>query len=143
MRITERISDQESILDLGCGNGQLAKHLISEGHQALYTGLDSNAIMLDIASIILPEKAEITLLQRDLAAGDWDEHLPADSYDIIFAFAVLHHIPGYESHRLLVAIIGDLLLVSSLFVLGGEFWDKVRALFIRDARVVLTGSPPD
>jgi hypothetical protein len=49
----------------------------------------------------------------------------------------LHLIPGYGAHRLLVGIIGDLLLVSSLFVLGGEFWDKVRALFIRDARVVL------
>ncbi len=44
---------------------------------------------------------------------------------------------GFEAHRLLVGVIGDLLLVSSLFVLGGEFWDKVRALFIRDARVVL------
>jgi len=48
----------------------------------------------------------------------------------------LHHVPGYEAHRLLVIVIADLLLVSSLFVLGGEFWDKVRALFIRDARVV-------
>jgi hypothetical protein len=52
------------------------------------------------------------------------------------------HISGFEAHRLLVAVIGDLLLVSSLFVLGGEFWDKVRALFIRDARVVLEGSGP-
>jgi hypothetical protein len=29
---------------------------------------------------------------------------------------------------------GDVLLVSSLFVLGGEFWDKLRALFVHDAR---------
>ena len=50
---------------------------------------------------------------------------------------LLHHIPGYETHRLLVGIVGDVLLIASLFVLGGEFWDKVRALFIRDARVVL------
>jgi len=50
------------------------------------------------------------------------------------------HISGFEAHRLLVAVIGDLLLVSSLFVLGGEFWDKIRALFIRDARVVLKES---
>ena len=54
---------------------------------------------------------------------------------------LLHHIPGYETHRLLVGIVGDLLLISSLFVLGGEFWDKVRALFIRDARVVRDGAP--
>jgi len=47
------------------------------------------------------------------------------------------HISGFEAHRLLVAVIGDLVLVSSLFVLGGEFWDKVRALFVWNARVVV------
>lgn len=29
----------------------------------------------------------------------------------------------------------DLLLLASLLVLGGDFWDKIRALFIRDAKV--------
>jgi hypothetical protein len=42
-------------------------------------------------------------------------------------------IPGYEGHRLAVGLLGDLLLVSSLFVLGGEFWEKLRALFIHRA----------
>jgi len=31
----------------------------------------------------------------------------------------------------------DLVTLASLFVLGGDFWDKVRALFLHDARVVL------
>ena len=30
----------------------------------------------------------------------------------------------------------DLLLLASLFVLGGNFWDKIRALFIREATVI-------
>ena len=30
----------------------------------------------------------------------------------------------------------DLVALASLFVLGGDFWDKVRALFLHDARVV-------
>jgi hypothetical protein len=30
----------------------------------------------------------------------------------------------------------DLITLTSLFVLGGDFWDKVRALFLHDARVV-------
>ena len=46
-----------------------------------------------------------------------------------------HLIPGYEGHRMAVNLVGDLLLISSLFVLGGDFWDKVRALFVHDARV--------
>jgi hypothetical protein len=44
------------------------------------------------------------------------------------------HMPGYEVHRLVIGIVGDVLLISSLFVLGGEFWDKVRALFVYDAK---------
>jgi hypothetical protein len=46
-----------------------------------------------------------------------------------------HLIPGYETHRFVVGLIGDVMLVASLFVLGGDFWDKIRSLFIHDARV--------
>ena len=46
-----------------------------------------------------------------------------------------HYIPGYEAHRLSISIFGDLMLFTSLFVLGGDFWDKVRALFSHQARV--------
>lgn len=33
-------------------------------------------------------------------------------------------------------VLGDLIFIASFFVLGGGFWDKFRALFIRDSRVV-------
>jgi hypothetical protein len=44
-----------------------------------------------------------------------------------------HTVPGYETHRFWVNLIGDMMFVSSLFVLGGDFWDKVRALFVYGA----------
>lgn len=44
-----------------------------------------------------------------------------------------HLIPGYELHRFAVNLAGDVLFISSLFVLGGDFWDKVRALFVYGA----------
>lgn len=44
-----------------------------------------------------------------------------------------HLLPGYEAHRFFVNLIGDMMFVSSLFVLGGNFWDKVQALFIHGA----------
>lgn len=44
--------------------------------------------------------------------------------------------PLRQAHPRLVAALGDLVLVVSLFVLGGDFWDKLRALLIRDAKVV-------
>ena len=39
-------------------------------------------------------------------------------------------IPGFGLQGLAVNLTGDLIFISSLFVLGGEFWDKVRALFV-------------
>ena len=48
------------------------------------------------------------------------------------------YLPVFEEHRLLLAIMGDLFLLSSLFVLGGEFWDKLRALFIHRAKATLS-----
>ncbi len=41
-----------------------------------------------------------------------------------------HLLPGYQEYELYVNIGGDILLLISLFVLGGEFWDKIRSLFI-------------
>jgi hypothetical protein len=36
--------------------------------------------------------------------------------------------------------LGDLMLLVSFFVLGGDFWNKIQALFVRTARVVDAGS---
>jgi hypothetical protein len=36
-----------------------------------------------------------------------------------------------------LAAAGDLLFIGSLIVLGGDFWDKVRSLFVHDAIAVL------
>jgi len=47
-----------------------------------------------------------------------------------------HLIPGYASHPVAFAVLGDVLILASLFVLGGDFWDKLRALFVHDARAM-------
>ena len=42
-------------------------------------------------------------------------------------------IPGIDTSSLAFAIAGDVLLLISLFVLGGDFWNKLRSLFVHDA----------
>jgi hypothetical protein len=42
--------------------------------------------------------------------------------------------PEGEDARLWLNLVLDLTLVVSLFVLGGDFWDKLRALFVHEAR---------
>lgn len=46
--------------------------------------------------------------------------------------------PGGRPGLWQLQVLGDLMFVGSFFVLGGNFWDKVRALFVRTARVVNT-----
>jgi hypothetical protein len=43
-------------------------------------------------------------------------------------------IPVFKTQCIAFGIVGDVLLVVSLFVLGGDFWDKLRALFIHGAK---------
>ena len=52
-----------------------------------------------------------------------------------------HLIPGYLKHPKAFGIAGDLLLLAGLFVLGGEFWEKVRALFLHGAKVQMPPLP--
>ena len=56
---------------------------------------------------------------------------------------VLPVIPDFETHRIAYGVPGDLLLLASLFVLGGDFWDKLRALFVRDAKARFPNREPD
>ena len=47
--------------------------------------------------------------------------------------------PGLRPNNWLLQLLGDLMLIGSFFVLGGNFWEKLRALFIRTARVTNGG----
>jgi len=46
-----------------------------------------------------------------------------------------HHFNQLEVMDMYVHVGGDALLFISLFVLGGEFWDKIRALFTYNSEV--------
>jgi hypothetical protein len=41
-------------------------------------------------------------------------------------------VPGYSEHRIALNLTADFLFIVSLFVLGGDFWQKFRALFTYD-----------
>ena len=47
-----------------------------------------------------------------------------------------HLIPGSARHQTGLAIAGDVMLLVSLFVLGGAFWDKLRSLFVHGAKAI-------
>jgi hypothetical protein len=45
-------------------------------------------------------------------------------------------LPDASAARLWVNLCADGMFLTSLFVLGGDFWDKLRSLFVREARAV-------
>lgn len=47
-----------------------------------------------------------------------------------------HLFPSYEENRNIISVVGDIVLITSLFVLGGDFWDKLRSLFIYGAKAI-------
>ncbi len=91
-RILTQIPPDADWLDLGCGNGELARVLAQRGHRGRYVGLDFSRPLLADA----PEKVEFIV--ADLAS-DWLTLLPQPRWDVITAFAALHHIPD-EALRL-------------------------------------------
>ena len=83
-----------NILDLGCGNGELAQELLKQGHFGYYLGLDFSQALLDVAKNSAWDAPNITYAQADIADPNWDSFLRAAPFDIIFSFAVFHHLPG-------------------------------------------------
>ena len=51
------------------------------------------------------------------------------------------HVPYLERHAIAASIALDVMLLSSLFVLGGDFWDKLRGLYLHDAAVRFREGP--
>ncbi len=96
-RVLDTIPDDAHILDLGCGNGELARHLSEGAFNGRYTGLDNSRTLLDIARQKVPETPAYRFRLADIAELGWDSVLESDfstQFDLVLAFSVLHHLPG-------------------------------------------------
>ena len=56
-------------------------------------------------------------------------------YAWVLMYTSFDWVPGFPEHRIPIALALDSIFVCSLFVLGGDFWDKLRALFVHKAKV--------
>ena len=48
---------------------------------------------------------------------------------------LLNIVPFLKENLIYFIITGDMMLLFSLFILGGDFWDKLRSLYIYDSKV--------
>ena len=99
-RILASVDSAARILDLGCGNGELARELTRCGFKGQYIGLDFSEELLNVARQGIASGGNFRFIQGNLADPGWDVDLrstfpvPNPQFTIILAFASLHHIPG-------------------------------------------------
>ncbi len=116
-RLLDRLHGAESILDLGCGNGELARTLSRRGHRGPYLGLDFSPPLLTEAQreafdspveFVRADLAELSMMRGGLpVTGRWNW---------ITAFAVLHHMPGIGLRLALLRNVHNLLGDDGIFV---------------------------
>ncbi|MBN2550334.1 MAG: class I SAM-dependent methyltransferase [Anaerolineales bacterium] len=128
-RVLKGLADHARILDLGCGNGEVWRYLSKMSRSCQYVGLDSSAELLAIArqaaadhnhnpskSLSGASSSSIAhFFERDLSDPDWDADLPEASFEVILAFAVLHHLPGKQLHKQLLVKVHRLLSPGGCF----------------------------
>ncbi len=99
LRLLSTLHGEESVLDLGCGNGELARELGRREHRGRYLGLDFSLPLLHEAQS-RPPGIKADFLKVDLTRLSSIGRLPVSGdWSFVGCFAVLHHIPG-ESLRL-------------------------------------------
>ncbi len=115
-QVLQELDAEASLLDLGCGNGALARTLAKRGHRGRYTGLDFSPAML--AQVAPPPSDQLTTswVAADLSARDWEQSVPGSPFDLVAAFAVLHHLPGSRLRQQTVQAVRRLLKPGGRFI---------------------------
>jgi trans-aconitate 2-methyltransferase len=88
--LLSRIAAQSpaTVLDLGCGAGNLAPLILARWPQAKLTGVDSSPEMLARARAEFP--------QADFVQGDIARWRPAAPVDVLYSNAALHWLDGHD-----------------------------------------------
>lgn len=117
-QLIANIPESAKLLDLGCGNGIFLHCLAEQGFHGSYTGLDFSPKLLKDAQELnrSVQSVEMDFKTIDLSAMDWDDGLVKMSFDIVTAFAVLHHLPDANMRKELIKKIHKLLKPSGLFL---------------------------
>jgi SAM-dependent methyltransferase len=116
-RLLGKLKGDESILDLGCGNGELARELAKRGHRGSYLGVDFSLPLLRDAEL-QPEGFSARFLEMDLTRlSAFREQISVNgNWSVVAAFAVLHHIPSRELRLEILRIVNQILKKDGLLI---------------------------
>lgn len=108
-------------LDLGCGNGVLGQRLANQGALGSYLGLDFSAPFLEEAALAASRLTPhpgfgLNYAYADLLDDQWSTDLPDNKFDVVIAFAALHHLPGAKNRARVLKQVARLLKPGGVFI---------------------------
>jgi len=89
------LAQPRTIVDLGCGAGNVTRILSERWPAAQITGVDNSPAMLAKARATLQGNPRVSWLEADLAA--WAEAPPSGGIDLVYSNAALHWLPGHAA----------------------------------------------
>jgi SAM-dependent methyltransferase len=143
LRLLDTLEPGIAILDLGCGNGELARELARREFPCTYTGVDFSAALMEEAKQTLPADFPSRFLELNLAEKNWEPVLQGEQFDVILALAVFHHLPGAELHHQVCSQIYDHLTENGAFYLSSWQFLKSERLRSRTQPWSKIGLDPD
>lgn len=116
-KILEIIQADDSVLDLGCGNGHFLHELLRRGHSSALLGVDFSLPLLRNAE----SSPGVEFREVDLAKlSAFSDQLLADGrqWSVVTMFATLHHIPSNEIRLDILQAVKKLLKPGGRFILS-------------------------
>ena len=125
-RILSQIDPQDRVLDLGCGNGTLARALVRTGFRGHYLGLDMSEGLLENAARLLdaPGHGVFAFRTVDLSSTDWASAIKGEGFDGVVSFAVFHHLPGLSLRRRVVSAMSQLVRPGGMAAVSVWQWQN-------------------
>jgi SAM-dependent methyltransferase len=122
-KILETIHADDSVLDLGCGNGHFLHELLGRGHQAPLLGVDfSLPLLRNAESTLGVEFREMDITKLSVNSEQLsvisDQLSVTAHWSLITAFATLHHIPSTEIRLDILRTVKKLLKPGGRFILS-------------------------
>jgi len=136
------IANGARVLDLGCGNGRVAKLVARHRRDVEYVGVDASEEQISNfkSQISRDDRLNTTFVVADITQLEWIDSLPLSGalfptgeglgmrvFDCVLLLAVLHHIPGNDVRARILRQARDLLAPQGRIVVSTwQFMDNER-----------------